>query len=233
MKRTKARQYRRNGPSRLPGAASSFAPGLPVPDWRELATGLFMVTAMLAPQIAGADLNAQAVQTGTVEAISSFYIILVALFAVYSTAAANPVYALCGFVAGCLAYVVSVSSILIDLGSPTIAAQVLWLLWTRARPTADTPAWTQKHYHSVVTVCTASWVSLVLFLILAFVLSALFSIGPEPGSHSRTLTNGAAAFAWACYFLVQSILTPYARSLAMRDARTDPRGGPRARKKSA
>jgi hypothetical protein len=203
-----------------------------VPDWRELATGLFMVTAMLVPRVVGVDIHAEAAQTGSVELISSFSIVFVALFSVYSTAAANPVYALCSFVVGCAAYVMSVSSILIDLGSPTIAAQVLWLLWTRVRPTADTPAWTQKHYHSVVNICMASWLSLVLFMILAFVLSTLFSVNAEPGSHTRTLTNGAAAFAWGCYFLFQSILTPYARSLAIRDARVGSRGEPRIRAKS-
>jgi hypothetical protein len=232
MKRTKSRRKRRNGPSGSPGTAASFAPGQLVPDWRELATGLFMVTAMLVPRVVGVDIHAEAVQAGTVELISSFYIILVALFAVYSTAAANPVYAFCGFAAGCLAYAISVCSILFDLGSPSIAAQVLWLLWTRVRPTADTPAWTLRHYHSVVTICMASWVSLVLFMILAFALSTLFSIDADPGSHSKTLTNGAAAFAWGSYFLVQSILTPYARSLAIRDARVDSRSKPRIRAKS-
>jgi hypothetical protein len=218
MKRTKTRRKRHKGPSGQPATGTSLAPVRVVPDWRELATGLFMVTVMLAPQLVGVDLHAEAVQTGSVEVISSFSIIFVALFAVYSTAAANPVFALCSFVAGCLAYVASVSSILLDLGSPTIAAQVLWLLWTRARPTADTPAWTQKHYHSVVNVCMASWVSLVLFMILAFALSALFSTSPDPGSHTRALTNGAAAVAWGSYFILQSILTPYARGLAIRNA---------------
>lgn len=218
MKRINQPSRKRQKFGRSRESQSAVNQGPLLPDWRELVTGAFVVAAVLAPKLVGASVYAEAVSIGSVEMFGGVSIVLVAVLADAAASARNRAVAAMLLISGCLAYCLAVVANLWSHLSPAVAAPLLWMLWSRVRAPADVPAWSRLHYLMVAEVCMASWVALLGFVAVALGLASLSAFTSHLESGALSLTGGAAAIAWGCYFILQSLLTPNARRRAIRGA---------------
>lgn len=196
-------------------------------DWWEAATGVFVLTVLLAGHYLGGGIRQYAGQLVSMTIICELSMIWAAIGSAATSGAKNTVYLAGGIAFALGLYLFSVVAIIWKAREFYIIPQALWILVGRFRPRAGGAWFGDDNLRRFLFVSMAGWLAvlaqLLLLVIVTIVLATVFNVSEDYGDGASGAPRWVSGLIWSAFYFELALLLPRVEAFARSRNRGDKR----------